>query len=393
MISVAEAMERIGALLAPVGQETVTLQEAGGRVLAQDAVARRAQPPFAASAMDGYAVRLADLSDGATLRVVGHIAAGTMPERGIGSGEAMRIFTGAPVPDGADHVLIQEDADAAGDTLTVRSGRDTSPYIRPAGNDFDPSFRLSAPRKLSHADVALLAAMNCPDVRVYKRPVVALIPTGDELVWPGETPRDDQIVASNNFGLATMFRAAGADVRLLPIARDDSAALADSLNLAGSADLIVTLGGASVGDHDLVSDVAQSRGLNLSFYKLAMRPGKPLMAGTLGDAVMIGLPGNPVSSMVCGEIFVKPAIAAFQGLPYAHPLVAQAKLGVDVGPNGPRAHYMRATLDDARQTIRPAERQDSALLTVLSQSNALMIRPPKDPARQAGEMVDYCLLS
>lgn len=393
MISVAEAMERIGALLAPVGQETVTLQEAGGRVLAQDAVARRAQPPFAASAMDGYAVRLADLSDGATLRVVGHITAGTMPERGIGSGEAMRIFTGAPVPDGADHVLIQEDADAAGDTLTVRSGRDTSPYIRPAGNDFDPSFRLSAPRKLSHADVALLAAMNCPDVRVYKRPVVALIPTGDELVWPGETPRDDQIVASNNFGLATMFRAAGADVRLLPIARDDSAALADSLNLAGSADLIVTLGGASVGDHDLVSDVAQSRGLNLSFYKLAMRPGKPLMAGTLGDAVMIGLPGNPVSSMVCGEIFVKPAIAAFQGLPYAHPLVAQAKLGVDVGPNGPRAHYMRATLDDARQTIRPAERQDSALLTVLSQSNALMIRPPKDPARQAGEMVDYCLLS
>lgn len=390
MISVQEAMDRIGALLRPVASEEVDLIDAVGRVLATDAVAARAQPPFAASAMDGYAVRAADLQDGTRLTVVGHIAAGTMADRGIGSGEAMRIFTGAPVPAGADHILIQEDATVDGHAIIVGQNRDKSDYVRPAGHDFSENFRLTAPRRLSHADIALLAAMNCPTVAVAKRPVVALIPTGDELVWPGETPRDDQIVASNNFGLASMFRAAGADVRLMPIARDEPRALAATLDLAAGADLIVTLGGASVGDHDLVSEVAQGQGLDLSFYKLAMRPGKPLMAGRLNDAVMIGLPGNPVSSMVCGAIFVKPALAALQGLPYEHPECHSARLGCDIGTNGPRAHYMRAKIDAAGQEIIPAARQDSALLSVLSQSNALLIRPPHDAARKAGDSVRYC---
>ncbi len=394
MISVAEAMARIDALVTPLETETVPLVQAAGRVLAENAKAGRAQPPFPASAMDGYAVRSADLEDGAVLDVVGHIAAGQMPDRGIGPKQVMRIFTGAPVPDGADHILIQEDADADGDKITVKTNRDTAAYIRPAGTDFGADFALSSPRLLSAADQALLAAMNRPDVSVYRRPIVALIPTGNELVWPGETPRDDQIIASNNFGLAAMFQGAGADVRLMPIAKDDPTALAHSLARAADADLIVTLGGASVGDHDLVAQVAGGQGLDLSFYKLAMRPGKPLMAGKLGKAVMIGLPGNPVSSMVCGAIFVRPAIQAMQGLPFEHPAVMKGVLSAPTGKNGPRTHYMRARMDveNGEMRVRIAERQDSALLTVLSDANALAIRAPHAEPAQAGDPIDFCMI-
>lgn len=394
MISVAEALERISVLIPPVQTEWIDLSAAGGRMLSEPVQAKRAQPPFAASAMDGYAVRAMDLHDGADLKVVGHIPAGQMPTRAIGPGEAMRIFTGAPVPDGANHILIQEDAELAGDQITVKPGRDDAGYIRPAGSDFAADFTLEAPRHLSDSDVALLAAMNQPRIPVARRPVVALVPTGDELVWPGGSPRPDQIIASNNFGLASKFRRAGADVRLLPIAKDTPEGLMQVLDLAAGADLIVTLGGASVGDHDLVASVAGNRGLDLSFYKLAMRPGKPLMAGKLGDAIMIGLPGNPVSSLVCGEIFVVPAIRAMQGLPLAHPEVLEGILGADLGANGPRAHYMRASLihDGGQAVITPATRQDSSLLTVLSGASALLIRPPNEEARTAGAKALYCPL-
>lgn len=394
MITVAEAMEKIAALLSPVETEEVALAHAGGRILRAPAVATRNQPPFSASAMDGYAVRAADLATGARLQVIGEVPAGKMPDMLVGPGQAVRIFTGAPLPDGADHILIQEDTDRDGDRITVRDGRDTAPYIRHAGADFAAGFELGAGRRLSSGDVALLASMNVPRVTVSRRPVVAIIPTGDELVWPGETPRPDQIVASNNFGLKAMLAAAGADVRLLPIAPDRPDALAAVFERARGADLIVTLGGASVGDYDLVQSVAGERGLDLSFYKLAMRPGKPLMAGKLGDATMIGLPGNPVSSMVCGQIFVRPAVDALQGLRYAHPEIMQARLTCDIGQNGNRAHYMRATVthDNGAMTCTPATRQDSALLTVLSTANALMIRPAGDPARSAGDTVDYCLI-
>jgi len=393
MISVAEAMTRIAALISPIGTEQVALDDAAGRVLALPAIATRDQPPFAASAMDGYAVRAQDLADGKKLAVVGEIPAGSMPDRGIEAGEAMRIFTGAPLPPGADHVLIQEDATVDGHRITASSDRDVAAYVRPSGTDFSAGFTMAAPRRLSASDIALLAAMNQPSVTVARRPVVALIPTGNELVWPGETPRDDQIIASNNFGLSAMFRAAGADVRLMPIAEDTPAALAHVLELAKNADLIVTLGGASVGDHDLVGQVAEGRGLDLSFYKLAMRPGKPLMAGRLGDSVMIGLPGNPVSSMVCGAIFVRPAILALQGLPYEHPQIMQGRLTGDIGKNGPRAHYMRSAVsfETGIANVTPAARQDSALLSVLSTANALMIRPPDDPNRSRGDAVSYCL--
>ena len=389
MISVAEAQAKIAQLIIPVGTETVPLADAGGRVLAETVVATRAQPPFAASAMDGYAIQASDLKAGSQLTVTAEIAAGETPNRAVQPGEAIRIFTGAPLPEGADTILIQEDADVVGSSITIRDGFDTANYVRPAGGDFEKGFELTGPRRLSPGDVALLAAMNQPSVQVAKQPIVAVLPTGDELVAPGETPRADQIVASNNYGLKAMLEAQGAEVRLLPIAPDRTEVLKDRLALALDADLIITLGGASVGDHDLVREVAGGAGLDLSFYKIAMRPGKPLMAGKLGGALMLGLPGNPVSSLVCGQIFVLPAIAAMQGLPYQPPATRTAKLTEPIGSNKKREHYMRSTVrrDGEHLICTPADRQDSSLLTVLSDANALMVRQPNDEAQPEGAIV------
>jgi molybdopterin molybdotransferase len=391
MLSVAEAHARLMRLFAPVGVETVPLREAAGRVLAEDAVARRDQPPFPASAMDGYAIRAADAVDGARLRVTGVSTAGAGFDGRAGPGEAVRIFTGAPVPDGADLILIQEDADREGDFVTLRPGRDTMDHIRPAGGDFRAGSRLTAPRQLTAQEIALLAAMNVDPVPVARRPVIALIPTGDELVWPGEAPGRDQIVSSNNFGLKAMLEARGAEARLLPIARDTAESLAAVFALAEGADLIVTLGGASVGDFDLVQKTAIAHGLTLDFYKVAMRPGKPLMAGRLGAVPLIGLPGNPVSAMVCGLLFLRPAVDAMLGMPSGLPALQKARLAEDIGVNGPREHYMRATVSAGADgwLCRPFERQDSSLLSVLAAANALMVRPPHDPARQAGDLVDF----
>ena len=391
MISVEEAQKLIADLLRPVGTEEVALSEAGNRVMRKSAKAERDQPPFAASAMDGYAIRKSDLAAGKTLTVIGEIAAGHFTQYDLAPGQAVRIFTGGALPKGADYILIQEDTDRSGDQITVRANFDTNPYVRPAGGDFRKGFELPAPRAITHADVALLAAMNQPKITVSMRPVVALIPTGDELVWPGETPRSDQIISSNNFGLKAMLEAEGAEVRLMPIAADTIAALNNVFELSRDADLIITLGGASVGDHDLVQNTAQSKGLELAFYKLAMRPGKPLMAGMLGDTPMIGLPGNPVSSMVCAHVFIRPAIRALLGLGYTCPPSQTAVLTKDIGPNGKRAHYMRAIVkqSDGGWHCTPNERQDSSLLGVLSQSNALMIRPVGDPARKSGDVVKF----
>ena len=216
---------------------------------------------------------------------------------------------------------------------------------------------------------------------------IALIATGDELVMPGEEPGPDQIIASNSFGLKAMLEAEGATVRLLPIARDNAESLRFVLGLAASADLVVTIGGASVGDHDLVGPVAAELGMEQAFYKVAMRPGKPLMAGKLGNAAMIGLPGNPVSAMVCGTVFILPALRVMLGLPAAPVTPHTATLTADLAANGPREHYMRAVLDEAG--IAAMDRQDSALLSVLATANALIVRPPNDPERAKGEIVEY----
>ncbi|MQQ07030.1 molybdopterin molybdenumtransferase MoeA [Epibacterium sp. SM1979] len=385
MIPVSEALDHLLDLVTPLEVEHVPLAEAAGRVLAEDLTANRDQPPFAASAMDGYAVNKAEVELHAMFKVIGEAAAGHGFPGRVGAGQAVRIFTGAPVPEGASFVVIQEDVDRKGNLITImdQPGGDN---IRPAGGDFKIGDVVAAPKRLAPADIALLAAMNIATVPVRRKPDIALMSTGDELVMPGETPGPDQIIASNTFGLKALLEEIGASVRMLPIARDDKPALRAAFGLADGADLVVTIGGASVGDHDLVGHVAQELGLEQSFYKVAMRPGKPLMGGRMGDAAMIGLPGNPVSAMVCGHVFLAPVVHRMLGLPIAA-TVKSAPLLEPLSDNGPRAHYMRAILSP--EGITPCPNQDSALLSVLASANALLIRPPHDTARDAGETVEY----
>lgn len=390
MISVEDALGRLFDLVAPMDAQPVPLAKAAGRVLIKDVVALRDQPPFAASAMDGYALRASEAVPGATFHVIGEAAAGRGFDAEVGAGQAARIFTGAPMPRGADRVVIQEDVSRDGDTITLSDALDKGPHVRAAGADFRIGDHISAPLRLSAAHVALAAAMNVPVLSVARRPVVALISTGDELVMPGEVPGPDQIVASNTFGLKALLEAEGADVRLLPIARDTEDSLRLAFALTKGADLIVTIGGASVGDHDLVGKVAADLGLDRAFWKIAMRPGKPLMAGKIGGVAMIGLPGNPVSAMVCGHVFLRPVIRAMQGLPAAALETGVARLAAPVAANGPRTHFMRAKRDG--DTIRAFESQDSALLSVLAQAGAFLIRPANAPAAQTGDMVSYLKL-
>jgi molybdopterin molybdotransferase len=386
MISVEEALQHCLALAAPLASESVPLAQAAGRWMNVPAVATRDQPPFAASAMDGYAVQ-GDPGPDDNFLVIGEAGAGHAFDGQIGPGQAVRIFTGAPVPDGATRVIIQEDVVRLGDRILLKEGLDTGLHIRPLGQDFRLGDSLS-PRRLRPNDLALLAAMNIPAVTVTRKPVVALIATGDELVMPGETPRPDQIIASNSFALKAMIEAEGGIARLLPIARDTEAELATVLALAEGADLIVTIGGASVGDHDLVGKVA---GFQAAFWKIAMRPGKPLMAGRLNGLPMLGLPGNPVSAIVCGHLFLLPMVRAMLGDPAPSPQPRKALLAVDLPANGARTHYMRARLQpaDGMPEIAPFDRQDSALLSILGQADALLIRPRDDGPRDAGSTVDY----
>ena len=385
MISVDEALAHVFDLVTPLASETVPLRKAAGRILAENVTATRDQPPFRASIMDGYAVRDADLPG--PLTVIGEAAAGHRFERRIEPGQAVRIFTGAPVPDGADRVIIQEDVTRDGGRIHLKDDADTKFYVREVGADFCIGTKIEAPRKLTAADVALIASMNAAEVVVARRPRVALLATGDELVMPGETPEPDQIIASNTFGLAAMIEAEGAIAQILPIARDTESSLEAALALTIGSDLLVTIGGASVGDHDLVGAVALKRGMDRSFYKVAMRPGKPLMAGILDGIPMIGLPGNPVSSMVCGHIFLRPALRALQGLNAQKIPQETANLAAALPQNGPREHYVRAILKDG--TLTAADRQDSALLTVLASANALIVRAPNDPPKNAGEKVNF----
>jgi molybdopterin molybdotransferase len=386
VISVEDALARCLALCARLPSESVPLAQAAGRWMSAPAVALRDQPPFPASAMDGYAVQ-GDPGPDDNFLVIGEAGAGHAFAGHVGPGQAVRIFTGAPLPQGATRVIIQEDVVRLDDRILLKDGLDTASHIRPLGQDFRKGDSLS-PRRLRPNDLALLAAMNVPAVQASRKPVVAIIATGDELVMPGEDPRPDQIIASNSFALKAMVEAEGGEVRLLPIARDTEAELATVLGLAEGADLIVTIGGASVGDHDLVGKVA---GLEHSFWKIAMRPGKPLMAGRLNGVPMLGLPGNPVSAIVCGHLFLVPMVRAMLGDPSPAPQPRKARLAVDLTANGVRAHYMRARLTqtDALPDITPFDRQDSALLSILGQADALLIRVAEAPACHAGDTVNY----
>src|SRR5690606_32500765 len=390
VIGVDEALARVLALADGPLTETVPLRRAAGRVLLLPAEARLTQPPFAASAMDGYAIAEADHVAGRQLAVTGTSAAGHGFAGRVTPGEAVRIFTGAPMPAGADRVVLQEDVVAADGRIRLGDRLEAAAHVRAAGQDFRAGDRLSAPRRLRPADLSLLAAMNIAEVVVARRPVVALIATGDELVMPGERPGPGQIVASNGFALTAMAEAEGAEARMLPIAGDSRESLAQAFALAAGADLIVTLGGASVGDHDLVAGVAEELGARREFWKVAMRPGKPVMAGRIGGSALLGLPGNPVSAIVCGHLFMLPLLRAMQGLA-GEWRMASARLAVDVDANGPRTHFMRARLaaTGGLPEIRPFDRQDSALLSILAEADALLVRPATDPATPAGNAVDH----
>ena len=390
MISVDEARARILALMAPVGRETVAITHAGGRVLAGDIAARRTQPPFDASAMDGYAMRADEVHPGATFRVVGEAAAGHPFAGSVAPGETVRIFTGAPVPAGLTRIVIQEDVDRADDTVTLRGDLDPAPYLRRAGLDFsEGDTLLTAGTRLTPENIALLAAAGHAFVTAHRKPRVTLLATGDELALPGDPAREGGIVSSNNFGLAALVESLGGLAEILPIAPDETEELRRLALEGAQADLFVTLGGASVGDHDLIRPALTGHGLDLDLYKVAMRPGKPLMAGRLNGTPMLGLPGNPVSAMVCGRVFLAPALDALSGMVPRAPDLRDAVLETDISRNGPREHYTRArcTLRDGVLHVAPFDSQDSSRLALLSEANALLVRPVDDPARRAGDRV------
>lgn len=399
LMPVAEALAKLLEDVRETATEQVPLADANRRILAAPLASTRTQPPFAASAMDGYAIRHQDLRGaGTVLEVIGEAPAGHGFPGRVGEGQAVRIFTGAPVPDGADTILIQEDAVRDGDRITVSELPRQGAFVRKAGLDFSRGdVLLEPPLQLSYRHLALAAAMNHADLPVRRKPRVAILATGDELVRPGTEPGPDQIIASNHAGIAAMVEDCGGVPVDLGISPDDPVALANHVReaITGKADILVTLGGASVGDHDLVQEVLGREGLDLAFWRIAMRPGKPLMAGRLGATKVLGLPGNPVSSLVCGLLFLKPLIHAMLGKPTASDDVQTATLGAALPQNDRRQDYVRATVAtdaDGRVHVTPFDRQDSSMLNLLARSGALIIRPPHAPAVEAGADVPILIL-
>jgi molybdopterin molybdotransferase len=391
LLSVEEALSRVLDDVAPLAAETVPIDQACGRVLAGDVAALRTQPPADVSAMDGYAVRAGDLTAVPTrLRLVGEVAAGRPFAGVVAAGEAARIFTGGVLPAGADTVVIQERTERDGATVVVKALTRRGANVRGAGLDFSTGeVLLAAGRRLTGRDIALAAAMNHPAVAVRRRPIVALLATGDELVPPGTVPGPGQIVYSNGFAIAAMARHEGADIVDLGIVPDlvEAPVAAVRRARAADADILVTTGGASVGDYDLVQPALASEGMRLAFWKVAVRPGRPLMHGRLGGMRVLGLPGNPVSAYVCAFLFLLPLIRRLTGSPQIHAPIEQAVLGRDLPANDERADYLRATLErDAGGNLvaTPVAVQDSSMLLPLARADCLLIREPHAPAAPAG---------
>jgi molybdopterin molybdotransferase len=393
LMPVTEAKDRILKGVKALGRENVPLHQCAGRVLAADIKARRDQPPFPASAMDGYAVRFADVQTApAELKVVGTAPAGHGFGGTVKSGQAVRIFTGAPVPKGADTVVIQENTEAADGqvSVTVAAQREGQ-HIRRKGLDFAKGEELLRRGTLLGArEVGLAAAMNWPDLPVTKRPKVAIFTTGDELVAPGAKLRADQIVSSNSFALSAFVRRYGGEAVDLGIIPDNLKAISRAVRKASGADVLLTTGGASVGDHDLVQAALKAEGIELDFWKIALRPGKPLMFARSGKQRILGLPGNPVSALVCSRIFLKPLLSVLLGLPPADDVV-KARLASDLPANDQRQDYLRATVargGDGSFEATPFKLQDSSMQRALTEAQGLIIRLPFAPAARAGDLVD-----
>ena len=396
MLSVEDARQRILSALTPTTSETVALVDAYGRVLARPVISRLTQPPADVSAMDGYAVRAIDAAESARLRVIGSSPAGHPFEGKVGTGEAVRIFTGGFMPPGADSVLLQEDAEQSGDFVLVKEAVKAGRWVRRRGLDFaEGEALIPAGRRMTARDVGLAAASNNPWLTVHRRPRIGILATGDEIALPGDPIPPGGIVSSNAHALAALVRASGGDPIVLPIAPDDREAIAEAAAAARSCDMLVTTGGASVGEHDLVQSALGPEGFELGFWKIAMRPGKPLIWGRLGHTPMLGLPGNPVSALVCSVLFLTPAIAVLSGLPARAPDTTRAVLGAPLGANDRRADYLRATLttDQDGQLVATAfPTQDSSMLATLARADALILRAPHAPALEAGAAVDVIRL-
>jgi molybdopterin molybdotransferase len=392
LLSVDAARTRIRSAFKVLAPETVALDAAVGRVLAEDLVARRTQPPTAVSAMDGYAVRAADAASvPATLEVIGEAPAGGAFDGTLGPGQAVRIFTGGPVPAGADAVVLQEDTDMGAPKVTVREAPEPHENIRDAGIDFsEGQVLLKGGRRLGARDIGLAAAMNHPWISVRRAPRVCILATGDEVVRPGDPIGPNQIVSSNGPALAAFIRARGGVPIDLGIARDEAGSLSALTEGARGSDLLITTGGVSVGDYDLVQKVLGQAGLTVDFWKIAMKPGKPLMFGRLGDTYVLGLPGNPVSSMVTAILFLGPALDAMLGLPGDGVPMARARLAKALRANNFREDYIRATLADDGGDLpvaTPFPVQDSSMMSRLAQADCLIRRAPDAPAAEAGEIV------
>ena len=392
MIPVEEALTRLLDLIQALPAEQISLADALGRVLAEEIAARRTQPPFAVSAMDGYAVRAEDLARiPVELRIVAEVPAGAGFGGHVGPGEAARIFTGAPMPAGTDTIIIQEDTERSGDRVRVLEGAPRGRYVRREGLDFAEGDILLRPgRRLTARDVGLLAAMNRPWLFVHRQPRIGILSTGDEIVMPGDPIGPHQIVSSNSLALAATVAACGAVAVSVGNAPDDPESLRRIAAATSGVDLLVTTGGASVGDHDLVREALAADGFDLDFWQIAMRPGKPLMVGRYHGTPMLGLPGNPVSTMVCALLFLKPAIERLSGLSTAAEPMATARLGAALPANDRRQDYLRARLARAADGVDEVvafEAQDSSMMRLLSAADCLVLRPPHAPPAPAGSMV------
>ena len=401
MLDVATARARILSGIVACGQETVPLGSALGRVLGQDLLARRANPPVSVSAMDGYAARAQDTTQGATLHVVAEAPAGHPTSHVVQPGQCVRLFTGSQIPAGADTVIIQENTQREGDKITLAQPSASGRFIRVQGQDFaQDTCLLRAGTRLGPKEIGLAAAGGHAWLNVARRPRVSVLSTGDEIALPGEPVREDGIFNSALFMVSACLQQAGAEVVMLPAARDTTASLTAAFAQASQTDMLVTIGGASVGAYDLVRQSLTGVGLELDFWKIAMRPGKPLLSGHIGSTPIIGLPGNPVAALVCSTVFVAPAIQRMMGMPVADALPTEpAILGADVGQNDQRQDFLRATLTydaatpDALPVATPFAAQDSAQLRVLAQSQALIIRPVHAPAAPAGSPCQILRLS
>ena len=391
LLSVAEALARVTQGLEPLGAESVALDSANGRVLAEDLAALLTQPPFDASAMDGYAARAEDVAVlPATLRLIGISAAGAGFHGKVGQGETVRIFTGAPVPEGADTIVIQEYAEKTNGVVIAKAA-EPGRYVRPRGQDFKQGeVLLAAGTRLGPRELMLAAAMNHAELPVRRKPKVAILATGDEVVPPGSELGKDQIVSSVPIGLATLVARAGGEPMSLGIAKDDPKSLVTLARAGSAADILVTAGGASVGERDLVASALKTEGLEIDFWKIAMRPGMPLLYGRLGSQRVLSLPGNPVSALITAHVFLVPMLAAMLGLATAARPLPEAVLGEALEANGERQHYMRAISEwreDGRRVVRPLPSQDSSLVAELARADCLIVRAPDAPALPSGARV------